>query len=95
MSNEKIELIEKVLRANKVQEYEIYLTERKAYESIFLKKKVDKERDVNSFDYVLRILNQRGNKTGIGIVKGNSIIPQEIEHNIDTCNKLSKTMGLP
>ena len=90
MSNEKIELIEKVLRANKVQEYEIYLTERKAYESIFLKKKVDKERDVNSFDYVLRILNQRGNKTGIGIVKGNSIIPQEIEHNIDTCNKLSK-----
>ncbi len=90
MSNEKIELIEKVLNAKKVQEYEIYLTERKAYESIFLKDKVDKERDVNNFEYVLRILNQRGNKTGIGIVKGNSIKPQEIEQNITTCNKLSK-----
>ncbi|MHA1933440.1 MAG: TldD/PmbA family protein [Promethearchaeota archaeon] len=90
MSNENIDLIEKVLKAKKVQEYEIYLTERKAFESIFLKDKVDKERDINKFEYVLRILNQRENKTGIGIVKGNSIKPQEIEQNINTCIKLSR-----
>ncbi|MHA2035718.1 MAG: TldD/PmbA family protein [Promethearchaeota archaeon] len=90
MSNEKMELIEKVLTANKVQEYEIYLTERKAYESIILKDKVDKERNVKSFDYVLRILDQRGDKTGIGIVKGNSIKSPEIEQNIKVCVKLSK-----
>ncbi|MHA2179921.1 MAG: metallopeptidase TldD-related protein [Promethearchaeota archaeon] len=90
MSNENIELIEKVLKAKEVQEYEIYLIEREAYESIFLKDRVDKERIVNNSEYVLRILNQRGNETGIGITKGNSIKPQVIEQNINTCIKLSK-----
>jgi PmbA protein len=90
MTNEKIEVIERILHSRKVQEYEIYLTERKAYESIFLKDKVDKDRDISNFDYVLRILSQKANNTGIGIVKGNSLKPQEIEHNIDTCIKLSK-----
>ena len=90
MTDEKIELIERILNSRKIQEYEIYLTKRKGYESIFLKDKVDKDRDITNFDYVLRILNQKGNKTGIGIVRGNSLIPKDLEKNIDICIKLSK-----
>jgi PmbA protein len=90
MTNEKIEVIERVLKSRKVSEYEIFLKERKAYESIFLKDKVDNVRDISDFDYSIRILSQKENTTGIGIVKGNTIKPQEIEENINTCIKLSE-----
>ncbi|MHA1986474.1 MAG: TldD/PmbA family protein [Promethearchaeota archaeon] len=90
MSNEKINLIEKFLSSKNIQEYEIYLTEKKAYESIFLKDRIDNEREVTHLEYSLRILSQKKNKTGIGIVRGNSLKPQDIKKNIDTCLTLSK-----
>ena len=85
MSNEKLELIEKRLKLKDVKEYEIFLVERKAYESIFLKDKVDNEREVNDFDYLLRILSQKNDITGIGLVKGNSLNLNEIDRNIEIC----------
>ncbi|MCK4381675.1 MAG: TldD/PmbA family protein [Candidatus Lokiarchaeota archaeon] len=90
MNNEKIDLIERILNSKNIQEYEIYFTEKKAFESIFLKDKVDNEREIKSFEYSLRILSQKENKTGVGIVRGNSLNPQEIKQNIDTCINLSK-----
>jgi len=90
MTHEKIEFIEKILKSRKIQEYEIFLRGRKAYESIFLKDKVDNQRSISDFEYSFRILSQKENKTGIGIVKGNSLKPREIEKNIDTCIELSK-----
>ncbi len=85
MSNEKLELIEKSIKSKGVKEYEILLVDRKAYESIFLKDKTDNEREINDFEYILRILSQKESKTGIGLVKGNSLDLKEIEKNIDTC----------
>jgi len=85
MSNEKLELIEKRLKLKDVKEYEIFLVERKAYESIFLKDIVDNEREVNDFDYLLRILSQKNDITGIGLVKGNSLNLNEIDRNIEIC----------
>lgn len=90
MNNEKIDLIEKILNSKNIQEYEISHIEKKAYESIFLKDRVDNEREVTRFEYSLRILSQRKNETGIGIVRGNSLKPQDIEKNIDICLTLSK-----
>lgn len=90
MTHEKIEFIEKILKSRNVQEYEVFLKGRKVYESIFLKDKVDNQRSINDFEYSFRILSQKENKTGIGIVKGNSLKPREIEKNIDTCIRLSK-----
>ncbi|MFW9896320.1 MAG: TldD/PmbA family protein [Candidatus Thorarchaeota archaeon] len=90
MSNEKIEFLEKALKSYRVEEYEIYLTNGMAYESIFLKDKVDKVREINSYDYTIRILDQREQETGIGIIRANSFKPQEIAKHIKTCIKLSK-----
>ncbi|KKL49034.1 hypothetical protein LCGC14_2319560, partial [marine sediment metagenome] len=56
MDNENLDLIESRLISRKVEEYEIFYTNTKAYESIFLKNKVETERDINSFEYILRIL---------------------------------------
>ncbi len=78
------------MKSRNVQEYEIFLKKKKAYESIFLKDKVDNQRSVSDFEYSFRILSQKENKTGIGIVKGNSMKPREIEKNIDICIDLSK-----
>lgn len=85
MSNEKLELIEKRLRLKDVKEFEIFLVERKSYESIFLKDRVDNDREVNHFNYLLRILYQKNDKTGIGLVSGNSLNLNEIDKNIETC----------
>ena len=100
MENENLDLIESHLISRKVEEYEIFYTNTKAYESIFLKNKVETERNVNSFEYVLRILSHRQDQTGIGIVKANSIEPKDIERNIDICilyskNNLSSKYSFP
>jgi len=90
LSKEKIELIEKSLILKKIQEYEIYLVDTKIYETEFIKSVIASEREVNKFEYVLRILSQKGNETGIGIVKGNSLDPKDIDKNIEICVLLSK-----
>ncbi len=90
LSIENIELIEKSLKSKKIQEFEIYFVEQEIYETEFLKNKIDAEREVKDIDYVIRILTQKGNETGIGIVKGNALNSKEIENNIDICLILSK-----
>ena len=90
MSNDNVELIENRLTSRKIEEYEIFFIDRNAYESIFLKDQVDIKREVNDLEYFIRILSQRENQTGIGIIKGNSLDPKEIERNIDICVSLSK-----
>ena len=88
--NQKVELIENSLQLKKIQDYEIFFIEGRAIESIFLKDQVDNERDVKHSEYIIRILSQRGDQTGIGIIKGNSLDSKEIERNIETCVSLSK-----
>jgi predicted Zn-dependent protease len=89
--NEKIEIIEKEIKNKDITDYEIFLVDGKSYESIFLKNNVDNERDVNDFKYFLRILTHKEDKTGIGLVKGNSVNLKDIERNIDTCISISKS----
>ena len=91
MSNEMLDLIEKEIKSKSITDYEIFLVEGKAYESIFLKDKVDNERDINEFKYILRILSHKEGKTGIGVVKGNSLNSKEIERSINTCILLAKS----
>jgi len=90
MSVEKLDRIEAILKSKKVQEFEIYFVEQNIFETIFLKDKAENEREISDFEYFLRILTQKENKTGIGVVKGNSLEPSQIEKNIDTCVLLSK-----
>ena len=90
MSIEKLDRIEAILKSKKIQEFEIFFVEKSIYETIFLKAKTENEREISDFEYFLRILTQKENKTGIGVVKGNSLESSQIEKNIDTCVRLSK-----
>ena len=90
MSIERLDKIEKILGSKKIKEFEIFYVEKSIYETIFLKDKTENEREINEFEYFIRILTQKENKTGIGVVKGNSLESNQIEKNIDTCVLLSK-----
>ncbi|NVM44310.1 MAG: TldD/PmbA family protein [Candidatus Lokiarchaeota archaeon] len=90
MSIERLDKIEAVLKSKKIQEFEIYFVEKSIFETIFLKDKPENEREISDFEYFIRILTQKENKTGIGVVKGNSLEASQIEKNIDTCVLLSK-----
>jgi len=90
MSTEKLDKIEAVLKSKKIQEFEIFFVEKNIFETIFLKDKTENEREISDFEYFIRILTQKENKTGIGVVKGNSLESSQIEKNIDTCVRLSK-----
>jgi PmbA protein len=90
MNEKNIDLIEQKLKRKSIQEYEIYWTETDIHETEFLKNKVDIEREVKDFEYVLRILSQQDKGTGIGIIKGNSLNPKDIEKNIESCLLLAK-----
>ena len=91
MSDDKISIIEDCIKSKNIQDYEIFLVDRTAFESIVLKDKVDNNREIKDFEYTLRILSQKENETGVGIVKGNSLKLKDIENSINTCIKLSKT----
>ena len=71
MLNEKLDIIERNLKSKSIEEYEIYLIERELYETILLKTKPETEREVKEFEYIIRILTQKGDETGIGVIKGN------------------------
>jgi len=90
MSIEKLDKIEAILKSKNIQEFEIFFLEKRIYETIFLKDKAENEREISDFEYFLRILTQKDNKTGIGVVKGNSLESSQIEKDIDTCVLLSK-----
>ena len=90
MSNERLDLIEKGLKSKNIEEYEIYLVEKNIYETIFLKNQIDNEREIRDFEYFIRILTQKNDETGIGVIKGNSLDKRQIDKNIDICAMLSK-----
>jgi PmbA protein len=89
MTNEKLNIIENGLKKKGISEYEIYLVDQKLYETIFMKTEPDNERQASSFEYFIRILDQRKEETGIGVINGSSLNPTQIEKNIDLCQKLS------
>jgi len=91
----KLDIIEKRLKTKNISQYEIFLIEKNIFESIFLKNKPDNEREINSTEYFIRILNQGENETGIGIIKGNSMNLQDIDNTIETCLRVSKTNTTP
>lgn len=95
MVNESIDLIEKSLISKNVQDYEIFLEEKESFETIFLKDAVNNEREAKDLEYFIRILNQKENETGIGVVKGNSLDSNQIEKNIEYCMQLSRTTLIP
>ncbi|MHA1233949.1 MAG: metallopeptidase TldD-related protein [Promethearchaeota archaeon] len=90
MSIEKLDRIEAILNSKKIQEFEIFFVEKNIFETIFLKDKTENEREISDFEYFIRILTQKDNNTGIGVVKGNSLESSQIKKNIDTCVLLSK-----
>jgi len=90
LSIERLDRIEAVLKSKKIQEFEIFFVEKNIFETIFLKDSPENEREISDFEYFIRILTQKKNKTGIGVVKGNSLEPNQIEKSIDTCALLSK-----
>jgi len=91
MVNESIALIEKSLISQNIQDYEIFLEEKQSFETIFLKDAVNNEREAKDLEYFIRILNQKEKKTGIGVVRGNSLDSKQIEKNVEYCIQLSKT----
>lgn len=90
MSTSNLEILEKKIINKKIEEYEIYYIESKIYETQFIQRKIDSEREVNKIDYIIRILDQKGNNTGIGVIKGNSFDDKQIDKDIDKCQTLSK-----
>lgn len=88
--SEKLDQIENVLKSQKIGEYEIYLVERNVFETILLKNKNDVEREIIDFEYFIRILSQYDDGTGIGVIKGNSLDPKQLERNISRCVEISK-----
>jgi len=91
MIYEEIDLIEKSLKAKNLEEYEIYLVKKEIYETMFLKSEPEIEREIEDFEYFIRTLTQKGDKTGIGVLKGNSLDLKDLEKNIDTCILISKS----
>jgi PmbA protein len=90
MSQEKLDLIEQQIKSKNISEFEIFLVDHKNFESIFLKDNVDNKREISELEYILRVLSQKENQTGIGLVKGNSLEPNDIARNIDTCLSIAK-----
>jgi PmbA protein len=87
---EKLEIIENSLKTQKIEEYEIFLIQRNIYETMLLKNKRDLEREISDFSYFIRILSQHEDGTGIGVIKGNSLDPNQLKRNISQCVGLSK-----
>jgi len=63
LTNERLDIIESILKSKKIQEFEIFFVEKNIYETIFLKDKAENEREINDFEYYIRILTQKENKT--------------------------------
>ena len=90
MTSDKLDQIENVLKSQNIEEYEIYLVERNLFETILLKNKRDVEREITDFEYFIRILSQRGDGTGIGVIRGNSLDSKQLERNISRCVGVSR-----
>lgn len=95
MSDEKLDLIESNLKAKNIEEYEIYLVDKEIFETIFLKTKPDIERQARGFKYFLRILDQKPDNTGIGVILGSSLDSHQLQKDIETCKKIAKMNSSP
>jgi len=90
MTSEKLDIIENSLKSKGVKEYEIFLIERNIHETMLLKNQRDVEREITDFEYFIRLLNQKDDSTGIGVIKGNSTSPKQLDNNITQCVGLSR-----
>jgi len=90
MTSDKLNIIENELKSQKIEEYEIFLVERNIFESMLLKNKRDLEREITDFEYFIRILSQREDATGVGVINGNSLDSNQLKRNIKRCVGLSK-----
>jgi PmbA protein len=90
MDEKQIDIIENNLKLKNIQEYEILFIDKMNYETIFLKSNSETEREINDFEYFIRILTQKEDQTGIGVIKGNSLDSKEISKNIDVCELISR-----
>ncbi len=90
MVDNNLDLLEKRIKNKEIGEYEIYYIKSKIYETQFIQAKIDSEREVRKINYFIRILNQKEDGTGIGIINGNSLNNRQIDMNIDKCQSLSK-----
>ena len=85
MGQEEIALIENRLRAKKVEEYDILLRKRTYFENMFLKNKVENNREVKSMEYVIRILNRTEDQVGMGIILSSELKDDRIDYAIKKC----------
>lgn len=85
-----LDLIEKIINAKEISEYEIYLLSSEIYETQFLKDRIESERQVNDLSYFIRILDNRNEGTGVGVIKGNQFEEEIIEKSVERCRKLSQ-----
>ncbi len=90
MINENLDLIEKKLKSRNIEEYDILLRKKTNFENIFLKEKIESHREVSNMDYIIRILNKKGSKTGIGIIQSSSLNPDNLDIIIEECNSLAR-----
>jgi PmbA protein len=90
LSLEKLDIIETELKKSKIDEYEIYLLNDHYFETLFLKNQIENEREGKNFEYIIRILYQQKDQTGIGVIKGNSLNLNDIKNNINFASLISK-----
>jgi len=93
--SEKIDLIERQLKEDKIAEYEIYLTLSAVYEDQFMVRDLDITREGHAWNYFLRVLSQKKKKTGIGLVKGTSFKDSEIRAIIKEAIDMAKLNAEP
>lgn len=77
--SEHISEIEEQMVAAGVTEFEIFLVHDSIYENQFLLQDLDINKEGQVWSYTIRLLEQKGDKTGIGTVRGMSFRPREIQ----------------
>jgi len=92
---EKLKLIEERLKQANVQEHDVYLIQETLYENQYLKNKIQISRSATTTSYFLRVLEQKKDATGIGIVRTNAFSPSQIDAAINTAKKLARINKSP
>ena len=80
--SEQLNKIEERLTAANIAEFEIYLIQRSVFEHQFIKRDTDITKEGHAGSYNLRILDQKDDGTGIGIVRSSSFRSDEIDNAI-------------
>ena len=90
MSLEIVDNIKNRIKSRNIDSFEIFLTEDKFYETIFLKDQIENLREGKDFEYTIRILDQKDEKTGIGVTKGNLLSGSSLDKSIDFASSIAK-----